>query len=73
MYFCTVNLHQIMFSTGQLIFAVCFFVVFVTLIIISYKKDTKLHKKHFKGSSWILLGFVFFVVLLLLAKIYLKD
>lgn len=62
-----------MFSTGQLIFAICFVIVFVTIMIFSYKKDKKLHKKQFKGSFWILIGFVFFILLLLAAKLYLKG
>ncbi len=62
-----------MFSTGQLIFAVCFFIAFVTLMIYSYQKDKKLHKKEFKGSFKILIGFVIFVLALLAAKIYLKK
>jgi hypothetical protein len=62
-----------MFSTGQLIFAICFVIVFVSIMIFSYRKDKKLHKKQFKGSFWILIGFIIFVLLLLAAKIYLKG
>jgi len=62
-----------MFSTGQLIFAICFLIVFVTVMIFSYKRDKKLHRKQFKGSFWILIGFVFFILLLLAAKVYLKG
>lgn len=62
-----------MFTTGQLIFAVCFVIVFITMMIISYRKDKKLHKKQYRGSIWILLGFIVFVGLLLAAKFYLKE
>ncbi len=62
-----------MFSTGQLIFTICFIIVFVTIMIFSYKKDKKLHKKQFKGSFWILIGFIVFIALLLAAKLYLKE
>ena len=62
-----------MFSTNQLIFAALFVVVFIGVMIVSYRKDKKLHKKHFKGSAWILVGFVVFVAVLLAAKLYLKE
>ena len=62
-----------MFTSGQLIFSICFIVVFVIIMIFSYKRDKKLHRKHFKGSAWILLGFLIFVALLMLVKVLLKD
>ena len=60
-----------MLSTGQIIFAICFFVVFVIIMMISYRKDKKLHEKQFKGSVWILVGFIVFVLFLLAVKLYL--
>jgi len=62
-----------MFSTNQLIFAVLFFIAFVVVMIFSYRKDKKLHKKYYKGSLWILVGFLVFVGILLLVKILLKG
>lgn len=62
-----------MFSTGQLVFAVLFFVVFVIVMIFSYRGDKKLHKKYYKGSFWILLGFIAFILFLLAVKTYLKK
>jgi len=62
-----------MFSTGQLIFALLFFFAFVIIIFFSYRKDKKLHKKHYKGSLWILVGFIVFVLLLMGIKTYLKG
>tara|TARA_R110000868_G_scaffold47850_1_gene156352 strand:- start:627 stop:815 length:189 start_codon:yes stop_codon:yes gene_type:complete len=62
-----------MFSTGQIIFAIGFAVVFAIVIIISYKKDFKLHQKNFKGVKWIGLFFVLFLVSLLCIKFLLKD
>lgn len=62
-----------MFSTGQWIFAGLFFIVFVIIMIFSYRRDKKLHKKHYKGSLWILLGFVVFATLLLLVKSLVKH
>ena len=62
-----------MFTTGQLIFAILFFVAFVIVMVFMYRKDKKLHKKHYKGSLWILLGFIVFVAVLLAVKLYLKG
>lgn len=62
-----------MFSTGQLIFAILFVVAFVIIMVISYKRDKKLHKKHYKGTIWILVGFLAFTALLLFAKWLLKQ
>jgi multisubunit Na+/H+ antiporter MnhB subunit len=62
-----------MLSTGQIIFAICFLIAFIIIMIISYRKDRKLHKKQFKGSVWILVGFIVFVLFLLAVKLYFKD
>ncbi len=62
-----------MFSTGQYIFVGLFILAFVILIIRSYKKDAKLHRKEYKGSKWILLGFIGFIILLFVIKMVLKK
>ncbi len=62
-----------MFSTGQLVFALLFFIAFVGVLIFSYRGDKKLHKKQYKGSIWILVGFVVFILFLLAIKNYLKH
>lgn len=62
-----------MFSTGQLIFVIFFVIAFVILITISYRKDKKIHQKHYKGSIWILVGFIFFIGILLALKLWLKP
>jgi len=62
-----------MFSTGQWIFAAIFFVSFVAIIIYSYRKDLQLHKKYYKGSLFILLGFLVFIGLLFVIKIFLNE
>ncbi|PIV50519.1 MAG: hypothetical protein COZ75_03675 [Flavobacteriaceae bacterium CG_4_8_14_3_um_filter_34_10] len=61
-----------MFSQGQLIFAILFFIVFVILIILSYKKDRVLHKKYYKGSVWVFVGFLVFFLFLFAIKYLLK-
>ncbi|SEL79807.1 hypothetical protein SAMN04487910_3286 [Aquimarina amphilecti] len=62
-----------MFSTGQWIFAGCFVVAFIVLMIISYRKDLKLHRKYYKGSIFILIGFIIFILLLFVLKTYLRP
>ncbi|AXT63269.1 hypothetical protein D1816_23965 [Aquimarina sp. AD10] len=62
-----------MFSTGQLIFAGCFVVAFIVLMIFSYRKDIKLHRKYYKGSIFILVGFIVFILLLFALKTYLQP
>lgn len=62
-----------MFSTGQLIFAGLFLVAFVAIIIISYQKDKKLHKKNYQGIKWVGLFFTLFIVILILIKYFLKN
>jgi len=53
-----------MFSTGQLIFALFFLIAFTAAIIYSYKKDKQKSTDYFKGSFWVLIGFLVFVGLL---------
>ncbi len=44
-----------MFTKGQFIFAACFIVAFTILMIWSYRKDIKIHKKHYKNTYIILI------------------
>ncbi len=62
-----------MFSSGQLIFAILFVLVFVTVMVFTYSKDKKLHKKNYQGVKWVLLSFAFFVIFLFLIKYFLKN
>tara|TARA_Y100000389_G_C17452148_1_gene515602 strand:+ start:322 stop:510 length:189 start_codon:yes stop_codon:yes gene_type:complete len=57
-----------MFSFGQLIFGLCFFIAFVLIIYLSYKTDKKNQPTYFKGSYKILVGFMIAFSLLLLIK-----
>lgn len=61
-----------MFTTGQIIFGISFFVVFVIVIIFSYRKDLQTHRKYYKGSLYILAGILLFIALLFLIKEYLN-
>ncbi|NGZ90006.1 hypothetical protein [Psychroflexus maritimus] len=62
-----------MFTNGQWFFAVFFVIAFSVLIILSYRKDKKLHKKYYKGSLFILLGFLVFIAILFLIKFFIKE
>jgi uncharacterized membrane protein YoaK (UPF0700 family) len=62
-----------MFSEGQFLFAIIFFIAFVAIMIFSYRKDIKLHKHYYKGSLWILIAFFIFIGLLFVIKSLLKE
>lgn len=62
-----------MFTTGRLIFAGLFFLAFVGIIIISYKKDKKLHARNYKGAQWVLISFIGFVIFLLIIKYLVRN
>ncbi|WGK94458.1 hypothetical protein MG292_10300 [Flavobacterium keumense] len=61
-----------MFSSGQITFGILFFIGFVVTMIIAYRKDAQLHRLFYKGNYKILLGFLVFVCLLFVIKIFLK-
>lgn len=60
-----------MFTDGQLYFAGFFVVAFLAIMIFSYRKDVKLHRKYYRGSLFILLGFLIFIGLLFVLKKFL--
>lgn len=62
-----------MFSSGQWTFVIFFIIAFVIALFFSYRKDKALHKKHYKGSIWVLVGFIAFVLLLVAFKNWLKQ
>jgi hypothetical protein len=57
-----------MFSSGQLIFGICFFLVFTGIVIFSYRTDKKRQPHYFKGSYKILVGFLIAFSFLVLIK-----
>lgn len=62
-----------MFSTGQLVFASLFLIVFTFVIIKSYRKDRNLHRKNYNGVVWVGTVFVIFIILLFVLKQILKN
>lgn len=61
-----------MFSTGQWIFAALFLITFVIIMVYSYRKDIVIHRKFYKGSYKVLIGFFIFIALLFVIKVFLK-
>jgi len=57
-----------MFSKGQLIFGVLFGIAFIILLIIAYRKDLKIHRKYYKGSVWVLIAFIAFLLMITAIK-----
>ncbi|MFS4481619.1 hypothetical protein ACKGJY_01260 [Hyunsoonleella sp. 2307UL5-6] len=57
-----------MFSKGQMIFGIIFFVVFAIIIGYTYRRDLKLHQKFYKGSIWMLVAFVGFIAFIAAIK-----
>ena len=57
-----------MFSKGQLIFAIGFVIAFTLFVVWSYRKHRKKNPTYFKGSFWVLIGFLVFICLLVLLK-----
>lgn len=58
-----------MLTTGKIIFAAVFLVVFVVAMFWSYKKDSFNNKIHFKGASKIL---VITILVLIILFLYVK-
>ena len=62
-----------MFSTGQWYFALFFVITFIAVMIYVYRKDLKDLKLQYRGTYWILLGFLLFIASLFVIKIFLKE
>lgn len=60
-----------MFSQGQIIFGVLFFVVFAIIIGFMYRKDLKIHKRFYSGSIWVLVAFIAFIMSIVCIKTFL--
>jgi len=62
-----------MFTKGQLIFAAFFVVAFIILMVWSYRKDIKSHKKHYKNTAmkvgfWMILAIVIWSAIRIYSK-----
>ncbi|MCP1997111.1 putative membrane protein [Flavobacterium sp. HSC-61S13] len=61
-----------MFTPGQIKFSIFFVIVFLIAMVYVYRKDIQLHKTYYKGSLWVLIGFIAFIGLLFVLKTTLK-
>ena len=57
-----------MFSNGQLLFGLIFFIFFIIIVSISYTKDLKKLNGSYKGIKWVLVGFIIFIAVLVILK-----
>lgn len=60
-----------MFSNGQIIFGILFALVFILILIFAYRKDFKIHEKYYKGSVWVLIAFIAFLLMIVSIKFFL--
>lgn len=57
-----------MFTKGQWIFGILFAIAFIVVMIYTYRKDFKLHQKYYKGSVWVLIAFIAFLLMIVAIK-----
>ncbi len=62
-----------MFTQGQWIFAGFFLCSFIIVMIFAYRGDLRLHKTFYKGNYKILIGFIAFIAILFVIKLFLKS
>ncbi|MDX5404995.1 MAG: hypothetical protein LPK47_02475 [Bacteroidota bacterium] len=55
-------------TTGHWIFAGIFMIGFITYLIWSYRKDLGLHRIHYRGSYYLLLGIIVVLFLIFIFK-----
>ncbi len=60
-----------MFSEGQYIFGILFAIAFIIALTVAYRKDRKLHQKYYKGSIWVLIAFISFILMIAAIKSFL--
>ncbi len=62
-----------MFSQGQLIFAGIALILFVFLMVYSYRGDKKRNREYFKNSYVVLIAFLIFMGFLMFLKFYFRG
>lgn len=59
-----------MFTKGQWLFGILFALTFILVLIFAYRKDLNLHKRYYKGTIWILLAFIAFILMIVTVKFF---
>lgn len=62
-----------MFSKGQIIFAICFALVFIAGMAWSYRKDVKLHQYYYKNVWVVGLGVILAITLFTIITFWLHN
>ncbi|MCK0108920.1 hypothetical protein MWU58_06425 [Flavobacteriaceae bacterium S0825] len=62
-----------MFSKGQIIFGILFAITFIIVLVYAYRKDIKIHRRYFKGSLWVLISFIAFLLFIVAIKFIFTD
>ena len=57
-----------MFSNGQITFGILFALAFILVLFYAYRKDLNLHKRYYKGSVWVLIAFIAFLLFIVAIK-----
>ncbi|PWK17797.1 hypothetical protein LX78_02588 [Xanthomarina spongicola] len=61
-----------MFTNGQLVFGILFAIAFIIIIFSTYRHDKKIHSKYYKGSVWVLIAFISFILFIVSIKWFFK-
>ena len=62
-----------MFSKGQQLFALLFIIVFIGILIWSYRKDLRLHKIYYKNVWVVALGIILVITLFAAITFFLHE
>jgi Mn2+/Fe2+ NRAMP family transporter len=57
-----------MFSKGQIVFGILFAIAFIIVLFFTYRKDAKIHKRYYRGTVWVLIGFISFLIMIAAIK-----
>jgi hypothetical protein len=57
-----------MFSKGQIVFGILFAIAFIIILIFAYRKDAKIHYRYYRGTVWVLIGFISFLLMIAAIK-----
>ena len=57
-----------MFSNGQIVFGILFAIAFIIILIFAYRKDAKIHHRYYRGTVWVIIGFISFLLMIAAIK-----